>query len=444
MSHHEAWRSILPPGFSWPAGVRAAACFTFDLDAESPILFDHPETARYLDVMTHQAYGPRTAVPRILRLLDRQGIRATFFVPGYTAVRYPDVIRAIVDAGHEIAHHGYLHEPMFGLTEDQESAILDRGLEALDAVAGVRPTGYRAPMWELNWHSPKLLRDRGFLYDSSLMDTDHPYDLAVDGGGPLVEIPIQWALDDWEQYCYVPDFSGSGLIWYGGLLGGVVTVLAWARWRDFLRLALLDMSGIALALGYAVGRLGCQVSGDGDYGKVSGLPWAMPYAHGAVPTAPGVTVKPTPLYETLSMGLLALVLWRLGGNVWDVSSVATREVAAASQLLLVQSWVPDERVYLGINAPAWSISTEMFFYAVFPFVVSAALWMAVTIAAALVSCWILVQLLDVRRMPCSANSSSAAVATWSKSASSPTAGAASRKSVIGDTGTMLLYFLQSN
>ncbi|HWF41517.1 MAG TPA: polysaccharide deacetylase family protein, partial [Acidothermaceae bacterium] len=132
--------------------------------------------------------------------------------PGYTAVRYPDVIRGIVDAGHEIAHHGYLHEPMFGLTEDQESAILDRGMEALDAVAGVRPKGYRAPMWELNWHSPTLLRDRGFLYDSSLMDTDHPYELAVDGGGPLVEIPIQWALDDWEQYCYVPDFSGSGLI----------------------------------------------------------------------------------------------------------------------------------------------------------------------------------------------------------------------------------------
>lgn len=67
-------------------------------------------------------------------------------------------------------------------------------------------------MWELNWHSPGLLTDRGFLYDSSLMDADHPYELAVDGGGRLVEIPIQWALDDWEQYCYIPDFSGSGLI----------------------------------------------------------------------------------------------------------------------------------------------------------------------------------------------------------------------------------------
>ena len=104
------WRNPMPAGFRWPDGVRAAACFTFDVDAESPILFEHPEADDWLDVMTHQAYGPRTGVPRILRLLDRQGIRATFFVPGYTAERWPAVVRAIRDAGHEIGHHGYLHE----------------------------------------------------------------------------------------------------------------------------------------------------------------------------------------------------------------------------------------------------------------------------------------------------------------------------------------------
>ncbi len=196
----------------WPNGARAAASFSFDVDAESAMLGVSTKHASRMSAISHQAYGPLTGVPRLLKILARHGVTSTFFVPGYTAVRYPDVVRAIVDAGHEIAHHGYLHEPMFGLTEDQEATILDRGLEALDAVAGVRPSGYRAPMWELNWHSPKLLRDRGFLYDSSLMDTDHPYELAVDGGGPLVEIPIQWALDDWEQYCYVPDFSGTGLI----------------------------------------------------------------------------------------------------------------------------------------------------------------------------------------------------------------------------------------
>ncbi|MEA2609143.1 MAG: peptidoglycan-N-acetylglucosamine deacetylase, partial [Chloroflexota bacterium] len=145
MSHHESWRSILPPGFSWPSGIRAAACFTFDLDAESPILFEFPETARYLDVMTHQAYGPRTAVPRLLRLLDRQGIRATFFVPGYSAERWPDGVRSIRDAGHEIAHHGYLHEGSRGVDPETEERRLLRGFEALESVAGVRPIGYRAP-----------------------------------------------------------------------------------------------------------------------------------------------------------------------------------------------------------------------------------------------------------------------------------------------------------
>ena len=200
------------PPVSWPNGARCAASFSFDVDAESAMLGVDPSHADRMSAISHQAYGPLTGVPRLLKILAKHGITSTFFVPGYTAVRYPDVISSIVEHGHEIAHHGYLHEPMRGKTEQQEADILDRGLEALESVAGVRPIGYRAPMWELNWHSPKLLRDRGFLYDSSLMDTDHPYELAVADGGPLVEIPIQWALDDWEQYCYVPDFSGSGLI----------------------------------------------------------------------------------------------------------------------------------------------------------------------------------------------------------------------------------------
>jgi phosphatidylglycerol:prolipoprotein diacylglycerol transferase len=106
-------------------------------------------------------------------------------------------------------------------------------------------------------------------------------------------------------------FSGAGLIWYGGLAGGVVAVLAWAWWRRFLTLQLTDLAAVALPLGYAIGRIGCQVSGDGDYGPPSDLPWAMGFPDGAVPTAPGVEVHPTPLYETLAMGLFAFVLWRL-------------------------------------------------------------------------------------------------------------------------------------
>ncbi|MCW2559770.1 MAG: polysaccharide deacetylase [Mycobacterium sp.] len=198
----------------WPDGKTAAAAFTFDVDAESAVLWDNEAVGARMSVMSHQAYGPLVGVPRILDLLERHQIASTFFVPGHTADRYPEAIRSIVAAGHEIAHHGYLHEQPTKLTLEQEIDVLDRGLAALADVAGVRPSGYRAPMWDLSWRTPALLAERGFLYDSSLMDSDHPYELAITPGADqsLVEIPIQWALDDWEQYCYLPDVSGSGLI----------------------------------------------------------------------------------------------------------------------------------------------------------------------------------------------------------------------------------------
>ncbi len=216
MSGRETWRNVLPSGFRWPAGLRAAACFTFDLDAESPILFEHPEAGGWLDVMSHQAYGPRTGVPRLLRLLDRQGIRATFFVPGYTAERWPEAVRSIRHAGHEIACHGYLHEGARSATDGaMEERRLVRALEALDSVAGIRPEGYRAPMWELSYRLPELLARHGFRYDSGLMDADHPYRLAVSaepGAPSIIELPAHWGLDDWEPYNYLPGITGSGVI----------------------------------------------------------------------------------------------------------------------------------------------------------------------------------------------------------------------------------------
>jgi peptidoglycan-N-acetylglucosamine deacetylase len=198
--------------FSWPEGRRAAACFTFDVDAESAILAAEPGAAGRRSVMSHQAYGPRTGIPRLLGILERTGVRATFFVPGYTAQRWPDTVRRIRDAGHEIAHHGYLHESVASLSADEEEQVLLRGLEALDTVAGIRPTGWRAPMWESSWSSVSLLAEHGFRYDSSLMDADWPYLVATAGGGSLVELPIHWSLDDWEPYVYLPDLSGSGAI----------------------------------------------------------------------------------------------------------------------------------------------------------------------------------------------------------------------------------------
>ena len=197
----------LPAGFRWPDGVRAAALFTFDVDAEAVLLSDRPEVAGYLDVIAHQRYGPNVAVPRILRVLDRLGLRTTFFIPGWVAETYPDAARAIRDAGHEIGHHGYLHESVRGVDEATEEGYLVRGLDALDAVLGIRPTGYRAPGWDMNFGTPALLARHGFRYDSSLMDTDHPYRLAPG----LVELPVHWGLDDWNRYNYIPGISANAI-----------------------------------------------------------------------------------------------------------------------------------------------------------------------------------------------------------------------------------------
>jgi peptidoglycan-N-acetylglucosamine deacetylase len=196
----------------WPAGIAAAACLTFDVDAESAMLTADIHAINRMSPMSHQSYGPLVGVPRILELLARHAVTATFFVPGYTAHRYPSMVRDIADAGHEIAHHSYFHENTIGMDASTEAAMLDLGLKALWDVAGVRPAGYRAPMWELNYHTPGLLAERGFRYDSSLMDSDHPYILDCGAGRVLAEVPVSWGLDDWEQYAFLPGLTGSGLI----------------------------------------------------------------------------------------------------------------------------------------------------------------------------------------------------------------------------------------
>jgi phosphatidylglycerol---prolipoprotein diacylglyceryl transferase len=146
-------------------------------------------------------------------------------------------------------------------------------------------------------------------------------------------------------------FSGAGLVWYGGLLGGVVTVLLWARWRDFLSLALLDLAAPALALGYAIGRIGCQVSGDGDYGIQSTLPTSMGYPHGTVPTPPGVTVLPTPIYETVLMCLLAWGLWQLRDRVRPGVVFALYLVGSGLERFLIEFIRRNNEVVLGLTAP---------------------------------------------------------------------------------------------
>jgi peptidoglycan-N-acetylglucosamine deacetylase len=190
--------------FDWPDGAHAACAITFDVDAESAVLAVDRRYAARASTMSHQAYGPRVGVPRLLRILEQAGVRATFFVPGFTARRYPDTIRHIADQGHEVGWHNDLHEPPYSLSETEEREIIERGSEVLEPLTGRRPSGYRAPWWELNERTPELLAGAGFAYDSSLMDDDVPYRLTTPAG-TLIELPVHWSLDDWEQYAFLPE-----------------------------------------------------------------------------------------------------------------------------------------------------------------------------------------------------------------------------------------------
>src|SRR5580704_12718427 len=146
-------------------------------------------------------------------------------------------------------------------------------------------------------------------------------------------------------------FSGSGLVWYGGALGGAIAVLLWMRWRHAFELRMFDMCATALALGYAIGRIGCQVSGDGDYGIRSSLPWAMGYPHGTLPTPPGVRVQPTPIYETVTMCLLAYLLWRLRDRVRPGVVFALYLIGSGLERFLVEFIRRNKEVLLGLTAP---------------------------------------------------------------------------------------------
>jgi phosphatidylglycerol:prolipoprotein diacylglycerol transferase len=146
-------------------------------------------------------------------------------------------------------------------------------------------------------------------------------------------------------------FSGSGLVWYGGVIGGAIGVCLVAWRRRFLGLTLLDVCAPALAIGYAIGRIGCQLSGDGDYGKPWHGPWAMSYPHGTVPTTQ--TVHPTPIYETVAMGLVAWALWRARAAFRPGVLFACYLVLAGAERFLIEFLRRNHQVALGLTTPQY-------------------------------------------------------------------------------------------
>jgi peptidoglycan/xylan/chitin deacetylase (PgdA/CDA1 family) len=192
-----------PAPADWLDGAAAVAALSFDVDAEAPILAEGAHHAEDLSVMSHQAYGPRVGVPRILELLRRLEVPGTFFVPGVTAERWPGTVTAILEAGHEVALHSHAHRRLPGMPADEQRADFEQGLEALRRL-GADPCGYRAPMWQQTRVTLDLIAETGLRYDSSLMDDDRPYRLHV-GSRSIAELPVHWSLDDWEQYAFLPD-----------------------------------------------------------------------------------------------------------------------------------------------------------------------------------------------------------------------------------------------
>jgi len=195
----------------------------------------------------------------------------------------------------------------------------------------------------------------GALIARRLQEWDKPPDWAYEiifaalvGG--LVGARLDFVV---ENYDSVKDdllgniFSGAGLVWYGGAIGGAIGVGVWAWRRGMLNAALLDLCAAPLALGYAIGRIGCQVSGDGDYGKAWDGPWAMAYPDGTEPI--DEAVHPTPIYETLSMGLVAYLLWRLRDRFQTGVLFSIYLVLAGAERLLVEFVRRNDQVLLGLT-----------------------------------------------------------------------------------------------
>jgi len=183
----------------WPQGARVAVGLSFDFDAETNSLRDNVLSPSPL---SQGEYGARVAVPRILALLDKYKLPATFFVPAVTAILHPDSIKLIVDKKrHEIGIHGWIHERNSLLSEEEERELMKKSYQVLKETTGEPPAGIRTPSWDFSPATLKIIRELGLVYDSSLMADDRPYEL-LENGQPtgVVELPVEWLLDDYPYF----------------------------------------------------------------------------------------------------------------------------------------------------------------------------------------------------------------------------------------------------
>jgi peptidoglycan-N-acetylglucosamine deacetylase len=192
VNHVRAGRTLRPA--QWKDGARCALALSFDSDHETNEL---REGGKSFGRMSWGQYGPRQGVPRILEILKRHSVPATFYVPAVAALLHPDEQRRVIAEGHEIGIHSWIHELNSVLSYDAERDIMLRSAEALEKITRVRPVGSRTASWDFSPHTLRITKEMGLLYDSSLMADVDCYELLLDGEPTgVVELPVEWIRDD--------------------------------------------------------------------------------------------------------------------------------------------------------------------------------------------------------------------------------------------------------
>ncbi|MEB2836054.1 MAG: polysaccharide deacetylase [Desulfurococcales archaeon] len=206
------------------AGFTLFLSFDLDVDSAEALKGEDP-VAR-----SRGLFAERAGLAKVLDVLERHGVKATFFVPGWVAARYPHLVRAITKRGHEVAAHGFMHERLDTLNREDEMRVFELAEHMIKHVTGSRPLGFRAPYWRWSSSTLEIVAKRGYLYDSSLMDDEKPY-VIEHAGHKVVELPVDWRLDDWPYLEYYRTLTPRELLemWideidYAASTGGYVSL----------------------------------------------------------------------------------------------------------------------------------------------------------------------------------------------------------------------------
>lgn len=196
---------MLRERIKWPNGKKSAGMVSIELDAEYMWLLLDPTNIRRVKTLSMGTYGMLRGLDRILDALEERDMKATFFIPGIIAEKYPDSVKKVFKKGHEIACHGYMLENFGLLSPEEQSTTIAKGINAIEQTIGRKPVGFRLPEGNMTPETLDIIKEAGFAYDASMLDDDVPYQFADSN---MVEIPMRWELQDFPYFAfnYFPPF----------------------------------------------------------------------------------------------------------------------------------------------------------------------------------------------------------------------------------------------